>query len=234
MTIGNAWLPEDLLYGIAKFADGLTKYNGKFAGLFGSVQGKAAQDFLRRNHRPLVWSNSDDGKMLLDPIVGQSVLAGARITDADIELFTKIWTTRATALQWTALVAKAPAHLKLSLPSWLTRTACAEVEKSDRNMVLGTDGNGDCVYFVLATPDSTSKWELLNDGSCVQSASERAVFSTEADCSAAHASWKCVKKVFNASYPDAHYCVPAAKGDGAFTTAAGCEAGCVGSGPWGS
>ena len=45
------------------------------------------------------------------------------------------------------LVSRAPPHLRFYWPSWPNRTACEAVEEDERNMVMGVDGNGDCVYW---------------------------------------------------------------------------------------
>merc|ERR1719316_2296529 len=71
MTLGNVWLPEDLLYSIAQFANHTGSY-GKFAGLFGTPLADELRDFCIKNKRPLIWTNAGldgAGPMLIDPVV---------------------------------------------------------------------------------------------------------------------------------------------------------------------
>ena len=50
----------------------------------------------------------------------------------------------------------APPHLEFRYPSWATRNACAQEELDPLKMVMGTDGNGDCVYWDASRPE---RWE---------------------------------------------------------------------------
>jgi len=222
MANGNVWLPEDLLYSIAQFANSTITYGGH-AGLFGTPLGDQLRDFSVKNKRPLVWANggiAGVGGMLIDPVVGN--IAGGRITEQDRQLF-KTW-TRVDEQGWAGLFAAAPAHLKLSAPSFLKREVCAEAEKDPAKQVMGTDGEGNCVYWLMAAPAAGGKWEVLNDGSCVQVDSERGVYASQAECLAANRKWKCVADIPGAARKDAHYCIPSS--DGEHDSVDSCEAQC--------
>merc|ERR1719195_1344963 len=83
--MGTVWLPEDLLYCMAKFAD----LEDRKLGLWGKPLGAQLQSFLARHGRPLIWADGDDSPQLLDPIVDG--VAGGRITEADRNLFKTHW-----------------------------------------------------------------------------------------------------------------------------------------------
>ena len=120
-----------------------------------------------------------------------------------------------------------PAHLKLNWPSWPTRAACAAQERNATVSVLGVDDNGDCVWF--DEPRATG-WECLSDGTCEQSSSSRASFSSEAECLAGCAhSFECVSAPEGTSFPGTRYCQPKPRGSGddIFTSIDQCEADCV-------
>ena len=159
--------------------------------------------------------------MLIDPIVDN--IAGGRISKEDAELF-RSWTDLG-ADGYERLAAAAAAHLHFRAPSCFLRDVCAEAEAEPRNQVTGSDGDRSCVYRVL--PEGfppTAEWELLNDGTCVQSASARAAHATEEARRGAGGKWRCVTNVAAAAYPEAHYCVPSP--EGLFDGVADCEAQC--------
>ena len=55
--------------------------------------------------------------------------------------------------------------------SWPNRSICADIEVNQANMILGTDGERRCVYFVTAPAyrKPSRRWELMNDGTCEES-----------------------------------------------------------------
>jgi len=234
MVAGNVWLPEDLLYGLVKHSD-VDYYTGlRHMGLWGSVAGSKLRAFLKGNGRPLIWADADDSEMLIDPTVGH--IAGGRITAADIDAWEALWESLADltpveqAARFSWLAASAPPHLKFHFPSWATRTACAQEELDPLKMVMGTDGNGDCVYWDASKPE---QWELLNDGSCGASDSSRAQFSSLADCVVASSQikWGCVRLPASESgtHVDVAYCVPNPSGN--HSSIGSCEASCFPSTP---
>ena len=168
MTIGNALLPEDLLYMVVRFSN-LQDYSGlHHNGLWATAQGSQLRGWMRANRRPLLWAEDEFGVLLIDPWVGNASLEGGRITAADVRLFERLWLKYGptpTADQFAELVAATPARLKLTLPSWQTRQACAAEEADEASMVLGTDGEGSCVYWreSEAEPDSISRDSNLRD-----------------------------------------------------------------------
>uniref|UniRef100_A0A7S3C1T2 Uncharacterized protein n=1 Tax=Haptolina ericina TaxID=156174 RepID=A0A7S3C1T2_9EUKA len=198
MTIGNALLPEDLLYMVVRFSN-LQDYSGlHHNGLWATAQGSQLRGWMRANRRPLLWAEDEFGVLLIDPWVGNASLEGGRITAADVRLFERLWLKYGptpTADQFAELVAATPARLKLTLPSWQTRQACAAEEADEASMVLGTDGEGSCVYWREIAPASPN-WEAMNDGTCepaTETTSARATFASRTSCLAASAGpWGCV------------------------------------------
>merc|ERR1712048_599529 len=100
---------------------------------------------MKRNKRPLIWANCDDSGMLLDPKVGQHFLSGGtQITQSDIDYFEKNWNT---PVPWEDFRKGASKHLQFRYLNYFERAACADAEKDDNNIIIGLDGNGNCVYF---------------------------------------------------------------------------------------
>jgi hypothetical protein len=233
MTAGNAWLPEDLLYGIAPFGDRPARWGPDPSGerqinVWGNAIGDGLVRFLRVGKRPLVWAYDQAGEMLIDPVVGKDVPAlQDMIAASDVALFEKHWKddagAAATAAAWAKLAAAAPPRLHLSLPSWNTRAACAAQDANASLMVLGTNGDGECVFWEMdASEAEPARWERLIDGSCEPSASPtRAQWSSQQECEAS-VTFTCV------SGPrGARYCEPAAQGaTGECATLEACEAVC--------
>lgn len=199
MSVGNVWLPEDLLCGLAKFSNGVSTHapsSLRHSGLWGTstgvhaagacthtssscaptchVVGAALRKFLKRAGRPLVWADGGaaDGVTLIDPVVGG--IAGMRTAQQDIAVWEAFWANASASnsnpeqqsAAFLALAAAAPPNQKLFLPSWTTKDACAKQEKDATNMIMGTDGNGDCVCWILPQPIGC---EMLNDGTCEES-----------------------------------------------------------------
>ena len=183
MVAGNVWLPEDVLYGLAKHSDMDCNTDVRHMGQWGTAAGGQLRAFMQAAGRPLIWADSDDSEMLIDPTVGNIV--GGRITAADIAGWEALGksltdlTPLEQAYRFYGLAESAPPHLKLRCPLWATRNACAQEELDPLKMVMGTDGNGDCVCWDASRPE---RWELLNDGGCAASDSPRAQFSSLADC----------------------------------------------------
>merc|ERR1719382_1764856 len=188
MTIGNTWLPEDLLYAVAIASDVTSGApplppDTNHLGLFGRPTGELLRTFLREGKRPLVWTDDVTGDevvptLLIDPYVGH--IAGGRITAADVEAWEAAWAAAKAAAaegpaeqrdRFAALVASMPAHLRLSYRSYDRRHICAAEEAAGK-AVLGIDGMGACVYW---EPDRAppASWEMLNDGTCEPSYSPR-------------------------------------------------------------
>jgi hypothetical protein len=212
MTSG-IWLPEDLLTGIAKYSSG----DGA-PGVWGTELGMNLRQWYADNKRPLLWADRSDGPMLLDPLVASKLTGFShQVKLADIERFKLAWDAPSWPTgSFDTLAALTPKYLHFNWPSWKQKAAC-EVQEKDVNLhVMGTDGNGDCVYWTA--PDrakaSQQKWECLNDGQCVPSSSSRALFASESQCKTecGH-SWECVKPTVSVSHPTA-YCLPVVAGRG--------------------
>lgn len=204
-------------------------------GLWGTELGERLREWLKQRRRPLIWSDGIDGAMLIDPIVdGIAPLTEggkSRFSAADRALFrstkfSKPWRDGC----FDELVADAAPHLRFHWPSWLNRTACEEEEQDKRNMVMGVDGNGDCVYWrsdeissphphesaaspptpshaqtasgvVQAKASPSHHWELLNDGTCERTSSpERATAQTEEACLSSVQSWSCIENIPDAAF----------------------------------
>jgi hypothetical protein len=224
VVAGNPWLPEDLLFSVAQFVSDPTGIFGTgSAGIFGTATADQLRAFMIKEKRPLIWANgghTGTGDMLIDPIVNN--IAGNRITRENIALF-KNWTD-VSATGWDALVAAAPAHLHFKHPSYPLRHVCADIEVDSKNQVMGVDAEQNCVYWTLAEASSEGKWELLNDGTCARSDSERAKFTSAENCASGLSKWRCVTDIFATNKPDAHYCVPSV--DGIFDGIDSCEQQC--------
>ena len=99
-------------------------------------------------------------------------------------------------------------------------------------MVLGIDGNGECVYWT-ASP-APREWELLNDGTCEATSAEesrthihRRRFASRDACEAgARAShWRCARFTPPAGRgTESAFCMPAE--DGRYNSVGDCEAEC--------
>ena len=63
------------------------------------------------------------------------------------------------------------------------------------SVIMGTDGNGKCVFNARVPSANPSRWECLNDGTCALSSDEsRALFVSAAECLASCAtSFECVR-----------------------------------------
>lgn len=170
MTVGNVWLPEDLLYGIALASNAepapATGVKGtQHVGLFGTPTGDALRAFLKAHGRPLVWT--DDANlpyattrhvphgMLLDPHVDG--IAGSRVNASDVAAWTKAWKEASAAgaseppaqqrARFAALADAAPPYLKLTYRDYGRKDVCAAAEATPGAMVMGIDGTGKCVYW---------------------------------------------------------------------------------------
>eukprot|EP00656_Telonema_subtile_P033841 TRINITY_DN3785_c0_g1_i1.p1 TRINITY_DN3785_c0_g1~~TRINITY_DN3785_c0_g1_i1.p1 ORF type:complete len:210 (-),score=40.72 TRINITY_DN3785_c0_g1_i1:197-826(-) len=199
--------------------------------MWGTPTAHTLRAFLANVSRPLLWADSEGSVMLIDPLVNS--IAGGRITPGDVALWEAFWRNGSAAepisaqqTHWDALVAAMPEHLKLSFVSWQTKAVCAEEEAAAGKMVLGVDGLGNCVFWEAAA--GVLRWEMLNDGSCEQSSSMRALYESSTECTSASKAtgWKCVRVSASdtQSGEEAAYCVPDITGN--FTGVGACEAGC--------
>lgn len=169
---------------------------------------------MEKNKRPLIWSNGLASQMLIDPI---SNIAGGRITDRDKKFFQRNWAQR---LPWIIFTAMVPRHLKFHWLSYDTKHFCEDAEKDTNNMIMGVDGDNNCIYWVA---DAKPKgWELLIDGTCEPSYSERAIYASKAEC-ASHTGFECVTVINNGTTTG--YCQPGFA-LGAFHRIDDCEANC--------
>eukprot|EP01052_Picozoa_sp_SAG31_P034481 SAG31_NODE_4035_length_3645_cov_1.508460_2_plen_982_part_00 len=215
----NIWLPEDLLAGIAKYAnepDQPGQYGAP--GLWGTELGQQLRMWSSRHCRPLIWADREDGPMLLDPFV-VSKCTGFSIKARAVEVagFEVAWKL---GVPWhpgsfDALTADTPKHFHFYWPSWQNRKLCEIAEQNKTLHVMGTNGDGDCVYWA-PSPTPAAKfgaprgWECLNDGTCVQSASSRAVYTSKSHCTTScGASWHCLRSAApNVSKSAVAYCLP--------------------------
>lgn len=191
MSIGNTWLPEDLLYSIVPFDSKPQERHS--IGLWGTAMGAQLRAWSKKVGRPLIWVSAAvalhqrDSAMLLDPWVGG--VAGEWITPADVALFEVFWgsansTNLPDEVMFESLASLAAPRLHFEYQGWDKRTICAEAENDSAKMVMGYNGDGRCVYWVM--PPQPTRWELLNDGSCTKSTDpERAVYSSFGHCAAA-------------------------------------------------
>jgi hypothetical protein len=207
---GALRLPEELLYMIMKFST-----SGGGTGYWGKTLGKETQDFMREHRRPLIWGDTEDGGMIIDPTVGN--IDGGRITAADVALFKSKWSPTSS---FASLYNSVPNHLKFFYRSWDKRAACENQEKDASKQVMGVDGDGNCVYWTWVNPPR--KWEPAIDGTCFQSADARAIYSSEAACLAV-GKGKWSRESSKGPRSSGHYCQPDANGQYASLDA--CERG---------
>ena len=80
---------RDMLYGLAKHSDMDCNTDVRHVGQWSTAAGAQLRAFLQAAGRPLIWADSDDSEMLIDPTVGNIV--GGRITAADIAGWEALW-----------------------------------------------------------------------------------------------------------------------------------------------
>jgi len=225
MVAGNVWLPKDMLYGLVKHSDKDCNTDVRHVGQWGNAAGAQLRAFLQAAGRPLIWADSDDSEMLIDPTVGNIV--GGRTTAADIadweslgESLTDL-TPLEQAYRFFGLAESAPPHLKLRCPLWAPRNACAQEELDPLKMVMGTDGIGDCVCWDASRPE---RWEPLNEnGGCARQRFSQPrrlcprSYSDQVGCVSLPASE-------SGTHVDVAYCVPDATGN--YSSRDSCEASC--------
>merc|ERR1719487_2098292 len=89
MAIGSMWLPEDLLYSIAKFDNEPGQDPSKPArkvGIWGNEAGQQLRSWSVANRRPLLWTNNRED-LLIDPTVANELIMPSlkgKITNEDI------------------------------------------------------------------------------------------------------------------------------------------------------
>jgi hypothetical protein len=225
MLDGNALLPEDLSAIIAKYSNSVTGgvQSTGAPGLWGTKLGAHLRDWMVTHKRPLIWADRIDGPMLIDPIVARGVGFGFsawyRVTAADRALFESAWAagvppaTRSSApgagltntgSSFDMLAAQAAPHLHFHWQSWVTKEACDAQETNGSVVVIGTDEDGDCVFWAKPQVPHSPRWECVNDGTCqIGTNPEFARFSSEAECASHCASrWACTR--ITGSRPFAH------------------------------
>ena len=206
----NCWLPEGLLYTIAKFSE-----------MWGKDLGLWLQEWSLSNRRPLIWSDGDDSGMILDPVVNQ--LTGTYINATMQEQFKAMWKT--PSLPFSSLLSATSPALHFELQSYYKRSICAKQEQSNL-MVMGYNAVGDCVYWT--PPSLPPMYECLNDGTCAQSMGGRGTFFTQDQCTknCGQGNWSCVQNanLSKCAGDDAIMCVPAVQGK--CNSLAACEVNC--------
>ena len=192
----------------------------------GQPLGDALRNWTRAQERPLIWGGQEwipEPRMILDPYVldGLSWSGHGAITEEERATFERLWLQGTDGPSKTAGAGKdesfmamarsMPPQLQLYWPSYFNRSACEEHEGDPTAMILGTDGNGDCVYWTAPAPPPPPaiRFECLNDGTCARSSTARAVFSSEAAClsGCAHA-WECVSDIPHVYAEGRKYCLP--------------------------
>ena len=191
--------------------------------------GGRLREWMAEHHRPLLWSDQVDGPMMLDPIVASQIPGFSHsglITAKDKALFEQAWVAgrpmpappglNESCAEFESLVAEALPHLHFTWQSWNNKAACDAIEADEKNVIMGTDGNGKCVYWTA--PAAPTRWECRNDGTCEPSAdASRALFDSESQCVSECATrFQCVRvtgTIGNSSDPKAPrdsvaYCLP--------------------------
>jgi Cys-rich protein (TIGR01571 family) len=235
----NIWLPEDLLTGIAKYAN----EPGDFGtpGLWGTDLGQQLRMWYIAKGRPLIWGDQQDGPMLLDPLVASRLNSFSHTIDkVDLDAFALAWRLPSwEPKSFEKLADYTAPYLHFNWPSWARRAACEAHERNASVHVMGTDELGECVYWTSVPVPQ--RWECLNDGTCVPSLSTRAVFESQAQCTAeCGQSWECVRNIGLHISHEVAYCVPSTPAafplvpfvpvsvaGQRYGSASACEAGCV-------
>jgi hypothetical protein len=193
---GNAWLPDALLYVIPKFSS-QTVGGKQLFGVWATDHGNFLRNWCRLSQIPLVWADGDNSGMLIDAYVDRRVLeeGDTYITDAMVDAFQAQWANK-TATFATVLI-KMDKALHMYLPTYANRQVCAAAEQKGTSSVMGTNGNGQCVYWKREPIGGL--WECLNDGTCGQSLRTDGAFPSEQACLAtcAHAKWTCLQSKDN-------------------------------------
>ena len=134
-------------------------------------RGQQLRTWYATKGRPLIWADANNGSMLLDPLVASRLAAsGIRfsipvINEADVLLFAAAW--RAPSWEkgsFEMLAAATPKYLHFHWPAWNQKEICAAFEANASLHVMGTNGQGECVYWEAATPASVAapaRWECL-------------------------------------------------------------------------
>jgi hypothetical protein len=193
---GNAWLPDALLYVIPKFSSQMV--GGKqLYGVWATDQGDYLRNWCMLQKIPLVWADGDSSGMLLDAYVNQQILENgeAYITDHIVHAFKAQWANKTAtfATVYGGLNSEWRKALHMYLPTYANRHVCAAAEQKGTSSVMGTNGNGQCVYW--KREPVAGLWECLNDGTCAQSLRTEGAFPSEQTCLAtcAHAKWTCLQ-----------------------------------------
>merc|ERR1712137_835768 len=92
-------------------------------------------------------------------------------------------------------------HLHFRFFSYFERHLCAEAESNEKNIIIGLDGNDDCVFWTLKQ-DDVEQFECLNDGTCARvlagsSAYDRKAWKTKDEClqNCGLGNWTCVRNI---------------------------------------
>jgi hypothetical protein len=139
---GSSWIPEALLYIIAK----ASASKGQPSGLFGTTEGRSLEDWMRTCRRPLVWADGDKSGMLLDPYVDYLGYNGQKyIVDADRTFWASAW---AAKTPFTTLYSSAVSHMKMEYRSYFTKDICDSDEKDPGKMIMGViEQDKLCVFW---------------------------------------------------------------------------------------
>jgi len=202
--MGNAWLPEALLYIIGKFST-----NGGGSKMWYTTLGSKLQNWLRDHGRPLIWADGDDSGMVIDAYVGN--IYSVPISANDMTDFLSHWHSGAS---FPDLYKKTPTKLHLHLRAYDYRHLCEDAEKDNKNMIIGTNSDDQCVYWKWTS--NPSRYECLNDGTCWKTDSERAYYSSHDDCSTncGNSKWACVRSTgVDSEHQGAHHCLPDQSGN---------------------
>ena len=138
----NCWLPEGLLYTIAKFST-----------MWGKDLGLWLQEWSAKNKRPLVWSDGDDSGMILDPVVNQLSGTPGTINTTAQARFKAMWNV--SKLSFSSLLSATSPALHFELQNYYKRDICATQEASHL-MVMGYNALGPWSPLPLLCIQSTT------------------------------------------------------------------------------
>lgn len=149
--------------------------------------------------------------MIIDPLVNW---VDGNIPETDEQFFLNNW-DQVPPPDFNQLYAATSPKIKLRFLSWMTKDACADVEQDSLNIIMGINGDGECLSWLWQLDPSS--WECLNDGSCELSdptMSLRSAYESEEDClnNCGRGRWQCtVEKdvaVIDGGTRTVHNCLP--------------------------
>ncbi len=87
---------------------------------------------MRKNKRPLLWADSDNSGIIIDPYV--NAIADCKITQSDVDKFMAQWDAKP---DFKTFAQTQPAYMQFEFQSYPKKFICDTIEKDAKNMVMG-------------------------------------------------------------------------------------------------